>query len=88
LYRNYLRDDKKGMWKHVLLGLNANDEGFWTTGNGWAAAGILRVLTTIKKSEYANTFKSELRDLTNWVKEIHASVYPHLVLIQSYVISI
>ena len=32
LYRNYLRDDEEGMWRHVLLGLSGNDEGFWTTG--------------------------------------------------------
>ena len=32
LYRNYLRDDEAGLWKHVLLGLSGNDEGFWTTG--------------------------------------------------------
>jgi hypothetical protein len=48
-------------------------------GNGWAAAGMLRVFGTIKNSEYANTFKGELGDLTSWVKEIHAGVYYHLV---------
>jgi rhamnogalacturonyl hydrolase YesR len=32
LYRNYLRDDQEGMWRHVLLGSSENDEGFWTTG--------------------------------------------------------
>ena len=40
---------------------------------------MLRVLATIQKSEYANTFKSEQGDLGKWVKEIHAAVYPHLV---------
>jgi len=49
------------------------------TGNGWAAAGMLRVLATIRESEYANTFKSEQGDLGKWVEEIHAAVYPHLV---------
>jgi len=32
LYRNYLRDPKQGMWKHVLLGSAGNDPGFWSTG--------------------------------------------------------
>jgi hypothetical protein len=40
---------------------------------------MLRVLATIRESEYANTFKSEQGDLGKWVKEIHAAVYPHLV---------
>ena len=40
---------------------------------------MLRVFGTIKNSEYANTFESELSNLTSWVTEIHAGVYPHLV---------
>ena len=40
---------------------------------------MLRVLATIRESEYANTFKSEQDDLGHWVEEIHAAVYPHLV---------
>jgi rhamnogalacturonyl hydrolase YesR len=32
LYRNYLRDDTVGMWKHVLLGASENDPGYWSTG--------------------------------------------------------
>jgi rhamnogalacturonyl hydrolase YesR len=78
LYRSYLRDNTTGMWRHVLLGTSNNDEGFWSTGNGWAAAGMLRVLATMRQSEYANTFKSEQTDLANWVEEIHTAIYPHL----------
>ncbi|KIM37398.1 hypothetical protein M413DRAFT_448466 [Hebeloma cylindrosporum] len=78
LYRSYLKDPTQGMWKHVVLGSSGNDQGFWTTGNGWAAAGILRVLATIRESEYAHTFKNEQGDLAKWVKEIHEAVYPHL----------
>ena len=40
---------------------------------------MLRVYATIKYSEYANTFKNELNDLSSWVREIHAGIYPHLV---------
>lgn len=97
LYRNYLRDNSTGMWKHVLLGSADNDPGFWSTGalfleisltradsparpgNGWAAAGMLRVLMTMQQSQYANTFTSEQSDLASWVAEIHAAIYPHLV---------
>lgn len=42
-------------------------------GNGWAAAGMLRVLATIQNSgndTLANEFKSQSQDLAAWVKEI------------------
>ena len=32
LYRNYLRDPTESMWRHILLGVSGNDEGFWSTG--------------------------------------------------------
>ena len=32
LYRNYLFDPTESLWRHVLLGLTENDEGFWSTG--------------------------------------------------------
>ena len=32
LYRGYLFDPKKSLWKHVLLGVSQNDEGYWSTG--------------------------------------------------------
>lgn len=49
------------------------------SGNGWAAAGMLRVLGTIKNSEYASDFKSEQNDLIDWVLEIQDGMYPYLV---------
>ncbi|KAG6852328.1 hypothetical protein C0991_000827 [Blastosporella zonata] len=88
LYRSYLRDTSaNGLWKHVLLGTSGNDEGHWSTvgstedsdsGNGWAAAGMLRVLGTYKNSQYSNTLKSQQQDLAAWVLEIHAAMYPNL----------
>ncbi|KAF8880203.1 hypothetical protein BD779DRAFT_1549959 [Infundibulicybe gibba] len=84
LYRSYLLDTNSSAWKHVLLGTSTvksdpgNDPGHWSTGNGWAAAGMLRVLATMRNSEYANTFKNEQKDLAAWVKEIHTGMYPHL----------
>ncbi|KAG5733865.1 hypothetical protein E4T56_gene9199, partial [Termitomyces sp. T112] len=79
LYRSYLRDTSaNNLWKHVLLGSSQNDEGHWSTGNGWAAAGMLRVLGTYKNSQYSNTLKSQQQDLAAWVLEIHAAMYPHL----------
>jgi len=48
-------------------------------GNAWAAAGMIRVLGTIKGSEYADSFQSQQTNLTNWVQEIHGGMYPLLV---------
>ncbi|KAF8734265.1 hypothetical protein AX14_003490 [Amanita brunnescens Koide BX004] len=78
LYRNYLRDPTaNGLWKHILLG-SFNDEGHWSTGNGWVAAGMLRVLATIKNSQYASLLESEQTDLAHWVIEIQNAMYSHL----------
>lgn len=80
LYRNYLRDDSaSGLWKHVLQGKSGTDEGHWSTGNGWAAAGMLRVLSTIQNSEYDRGMVREQEDLAWWVQEIHNAMYDHLV---------
>ncbi|CDO71771.1 hypothetical protein BN946_scf184923.g1, partial [Trametes cinnabarina] len=74
----YLVDsDAGGMWKHIVMGQNT-DSGHWSTGNGWAAAGMLRVLGTIQNSQYAKNMKKQAKDLSGWVSEIHGGIYPHL----------
>ncbi|KAG1760255.1 Six-hairpin glycosidase-like protein [Suillus occidentalis] len=79
LYRKYLQDAAAGnLWKHIQLGQTGNDDGHWSTGNAWAAAGMIRVLGTIQRSPYANAFKSQQNDLANWVDEIHGAMYPHI----------
>ncbi|KAI0296737.1 Six-hairpin glycosidase-like protein [Multifurca ochricompacta] len=79
LYRSYLSDiSANGLWQHVVLGSGGTDPGHWSTGNAWAAAGMLRVLGTLKSSTFAKTFQSEIKDLGNWVAEIHSAMYPHL----------
>ncbi|KAF7791993.1 hypothetical protein EIP86_003020 [Pleurotus ostreatoroseus] len=78
LYRQYLRDEGAGgLWKHVLMG-EWEDQGHWSTGNAWAAAGICRVLGTIAASQFAKDMKNEQNDLASWVNEIHAAMYPHM----------
>ena len=42
---------------------------------------MLRVLATIRQSQYANTMKSEQNDLITWVGEIHSGMYATLVSI-------
>lgn len=79
LYRNYLRDASNGgLWKHVVMG-DWEDQGYWSTGNGWAAAGMLRVLGTIQNSQYKTQMAGLLLDLKLWVEEIHDAMYPYVV---------
>ncbi len=43
LYRQYLRDPRQGMWRHVVLGTSGdqpNDPGFWSTGGLLFVLGI------------------------------------------------
>ena len=80
LYRHYLRDSHThNLWRHVLMGSDFQDLGFWSTGNGWAAAGMLRVLGTIQNSQYANAMKGEVKDLRRWVDEIHDGMFLYMV---------
>ncbi|KAL1748225.1 glycoside hydrolase family 105 protein [Schizophyllum fasciatum] len=75
LYRDHLHDKDAGnLWKHIVEG-SYSDEGHWSTGNGWAAAGMLRVLATIQHSQYADDLKHQQKDLEKWVLEIHAAMY-------------
>ncbi|KAI1342151.1 hypothetical protein F5Y15DRAFT_374358 [Xylariaceae sp. FL0016] len=58
LYRDVLAvpsdadDDAAGLWHHII-GPESQDLGIWSTGNGWAAAGMARVYATAKKSRFA-----------------------------------
>ncbi|KAG6336425.1 hypothetical protein ID866_2668 [Astraeus odoratus] len=79
LYRKYLRDSSaNNIWKHIQLGSYGTDNGHWSAGNSWAAAGMLRVLSTIKQSEFAGSMTTQQRHLANWVQEIHDGMYLHL----------
>jgi len=78
LYRGYLRDQgTNNLWRHMALGDN-QDTDHWSTGNAWAAAGMVRVLGTIKNSEYAGGFKNEQNDLIDWILEIQDGMYNYL----------
>jgi rhamnogalacturonyl hydrolase YesR len=66
-----------GLWTHIDGPVNA-DPGLWSTGNGWAAAGMARVLATVLKAP-SKLFKSSLsvawkneaiNDLTTSIREI------------------
>ena len=71
LYRQYLQDTSTKLWRHIELGSNSTqDNNLWATGNGWAAAGMLRVLQTIRLSDASESFIDEQNDLLNWIEEI------------------
>jgi hypothetical protein len=46
-----------GLWTHIR-GPVINDPGIWSTGNAWAAAGMMRILATL--------VKFPLRRQTSW----------------------
>ncbi|KAG6860963.1 hypothetical protein C0995_005328 [Termitomyces sp. Mi166 len=64
----------KGVWEHIIgLEHQNSDTGIWATGNGWAAAGMTRVLATVMKAPIAQNaaWRSEaIHDLTQWIMEI------------------
>ncbi|KAH8985376.1 hypothetical protein EDB92DRAFT_1787721, partial [Lactarius akahatsu] len=79
LYRSYLSNTSVGgLWRHTVLGVNGTDKGHWSTGNAWAAAGMLCVLGTLKSSSFSRNFEGQIKDLGDWVAEIHSVMYPNL----------
>ncbi|GAA5883138.1 hypothetical protein JCM16303_006109 [Sporobolomyces ruberrimus] len=74
LYRQYLLSPSIGLWKHIVMG-DSPDQGLWSTGNGWAANGMLRVVGALKNSDYENQYESEIQDLMNWTREIVESAW-------------
>ncbi|KZV68803.1 Six-hairpin glycosidase [Peniophora sp. CONT] len=76
LYRDALRDVNTGLWRHVALG-DWQDNNLWATGNGWAAAGIMRVLKTINGSSVADALIGEQADMAGWVDEILSGAWAH-----------
>jgi len=76
LYRDMLFDAKAGLWRHIVLG-KGEDPTHWGTANGWAVAGMLRVLETIKKSYAAHLMESQQTDLVRWVSKTLDGVWTH-----------
>ncbi|KAF2437483.1 hypothetical protein P171DRAFT_437851 [Karstenula rhodostoma CBS 690.94] len=68
LYRDVLIQPA-GVWMHIT-GPEVQDYELWSTGNGWAAAGMARVLATLKKGPYARQTVGEQASLTGLIKEI------------------
>ncbi|GAA5994052.1 hypothetical protein JCM5350_004660 [Sporobolomyces pararoseus] len=69
LYRQYLLAPNIGLWRHIALG-DSPDPGLWSTGNGWAANGMLRVVGALQNSDYKEQYSNQIRDLMGWTQEI------------------
>ncbi|KAK0634131.1 hypothetical protein B0T14DRAFT_534086 [Immersiella caudata] len=57
-------------WRHIIGPSGARDEGLWSTGNGWAGYGLVRVLHTMQKWPRSAGMTSEITQLKTWIKEI------------------
>ncbi|CAE6455541.1 unnamed protein product [Rhizoctonia solani] len=77
LYRDVLLDKRTGLWQHIRQG-SFEDQGVWSTGNGWAAMGIMRVAATIRAAGYTDQFTSELKDFEAWTEEVLNGMWPLL----------
>ena len=76
LYRQVLQPNTtaayKGAWMHII-GPESQDTGIWSTGNGWAAAGMARVLATVMKASFISDLawkQQAISNLTQYIKEI------------------
>ena len=76
LYREVLQPNTtaayKGAWMHII-GPESQDTGIWSTGNGWAAAGMARVLATVMKASFISDLawkQQAINNLTQYIKEI------------------
>lgn len=77
LYRQKLLQSS-GMWSHIALGNPFDDDtGAWSTGNGWAAMGMLRVALTIERTKYAANMSSQVADLFSWTNQIVNAAWPY-----------
>lgn len=69
LYRDVLKIDQFLNWRHII-GPQSQDEGLWSTGNGWAGYGMVRVLHTLQKWSGSKDMTDEAGKLKSWIKEI------------------
>ncbi|GAA6035495.1 hypothetical protein JCM8097_000280 [Rhodosporidiobolus ruineniae] len=86
LYRNRLQDNSTGLWMHISEGW-VTDSGLWTRGNGWAAAGMLRVAATFAKSTYWSRYETHTQQLISWIDEILVAAFSRIrsdILLPNY----
>jgi hypothetical protein len=67
LYKKVLQG-RDGLWHHII-GPENEDLGMWSTGNGWAALGMTRVLASLIKSGANHDKQEELLDTIRGILE-------------------
>lgn len=74
LYRDVLiitEGANRGAWRHIVGPSEMADPGAWSTGNGWAAYGMVRVRATLAGwSQGTARLQREIASLDSWVAEI------------------
>ncbi|KAL6792273.1 hypothetical protein GGI42DRAFT_177454 [Trichoderma sp. SZMC 28013] len=56
-------------WQHII-GPQSQDTGLWSSSNGWAGYGMVRVLHTLQKWSGSASMTSQASQLKGWIKEI------------------
>ncbi|PLW15200.1 hypothetical protein PCASD_20290, partial [Puccinia coronata f. sp. avenae] len=78
-YRTILQGGKIKVWQHIVDG-SFEDRSYWSTGNGWAAAGMMRIYATFLnlRDPKLNKLTQPWRDdLAKWVIEIVKGAYAY-----------
>jgi rhamnogalacturonyl hydrolase YesR len=66
LYRQVLQmPGDNGVWEHIV-GPPSPDPGLWSTGNGWAAAGMTRILAALTNSPNSVFGKDGQKEYDQW----------------------
>ncbi|EEY14352.1 conserved hypothetical protein [Verticillium alfalfae VaMs.102] len=69
LYRDVLQPSGTLNWRHIV-GPMSPDYGLWSTGNGWAGYGMVRVLHTLQKWPRSASMSWQAQQLKTWIKQI------------------
>ncbi|OTA04512.1 hypothetical protein A9Z42_0050900 [Trichoderma parareesei] len=69
LQRQILKPSNSLSWQHII-GPQSQDTGLWSTSNGWAGYGMVRVLHTLQKWSGSASMTAEAAQLKSWIKEI------------------
>ncbi|KDN47333.1 hypothetical protein K437DRAFT_99626 [Tilletiaria anomala UBC 951] len=73
LYRDVLRTSPTsagaGAWQHIV-GPEAQSLGIWTTGNAWAAVGMVRVLATMQNWPATADWTAQQKQVRQYIYEI------------------
>jgi hypothetical protein len=71
----------QGLLRHIVngtvVGGASTDNGAWLTGNGWAAAGLVKVIATIAQSEFATDMQDEINTMITWTQDILDGCYQY-----------